>query len=118
MTRAAAMPTIAEDDTFTQVVEFQVDAAKQEALITAIVAEVERWVRHRPGFVSSTFHASLDGRHVLNYAQWRTEADFQAFTRDPEGERLGAAIRAVGPAGGPDAVHYRVVRCVEPQQPA
>jgi len=70
------MPTIAEDDTFTQVVQFEVAPERQQSLIAAIVGEVERWVRHRPGFVSSTFHASLDGRHVLNYAQWRTEADF------------------------------------------
>ena len=107
------MPIISEDNTFTQVVQFDVEPAKQQALIKAIVTEVERWVRHRPGFVSSTFHASLDGRHVLNYAQWRAEADFQGFTKDPEGERLGEAIRAVGPTSGPHGVHYRVVRCVE-----
>lgn len=112
------MPTITEDDTFTQVVQFEVEPAKQDALIQAIVGEVERWVRHRPGFVSSSFHASLDGRHVLNYAQWRSEADFRAFTEDPEGERLGAAIRAIGPTGGPKAVQYRVVRSIEPPRPA
>ncbi len=112
------MPTIAKNDSFTQVVQFEVEPAKQDALIQAIVGEVERWVRHRPGFVSSTFHASLDGRHVLNYAQWRSEADFRAFTEDPEGERLGAAIRAIGPTGGPKAVQYRVVHSIEPPRPA
>jgi len=110
------MPTIAEDDTFTQVVQFEVAPAKQQALIAAIVAEVERWVRHRPGFVSSTFHASLDGKHVLNYAQWRTEADFHAFAADPEGERLGAAVRGVGPNAGPQAIAYRVVRSISPPE--
>ena len=110
------MTTIAEDDTFTQVVQFEVTPEKQQALIAAIVAEVERWVRHRPGFVSSTFHASLDGQHFLNYAQWRTEADFHAFTTDPEGERLGAAIRAVGPRGGPHAIACRVVRSISPPE--
>jgi len=108
------MPIIAENDTFTQVVQFEVDPAKQQALIAAIVAEVERWVRHRPGFVSSTFHASLDGKHVLNYAQWRTKADFHAFTADPEGESLGTAIQAVGPSGGPHANAYCVVRSISP----
>ena len=108
------MPVIAEDDTFTQVVQFEVAPDRQDRLIAAIAAEAERWIRHRPGFVSSTFHASLDGRHVLNYAQWRSEADFRAFTADPEGDRLGAAIRAVGPAGGPHAVAYRVARSIVP----
>ena len=112
-----AMPVIAEDATFTQVVQFEVEPAKQEALIQAIVTEVDRWVRHLPGFVASNFHASFDGRHVLNYAQWRTEADFRDFTKDPEGERLSQAIRAVGSVSGPQAVHYRVVRCIEPQSP-
>ena len=106
------MPVIAEGDTFTQVVQFETAPERQAALVAAIVAEVERWVRHRPGFVSSSFHASLDGRHVMNYAQWRSEADFRAFTADPEGERLGAAIRAVGPEGGPHAVAYRVSRAI------
>lgn len=46
-----------------------------------------------------------------------THSNYHAFAREPEGDRLGAAIRAVGPAGGPAAVQYRVVRCVEPQQP-
>lgn len=54
------MAVISEDDTFTQVVHFEIEPAKHEALIDAIAAEVKRWVRHRPGFMSSTFHASLD----------------------------------------------------------
>ena len=110
------MPVIQEGDTFTQVVRFEVEPDKQAALIAAIVAEGARWVRHRPGFVFSTFYASLDGRHVLNYAQWRTEAEFEAFTADPEGERLGEAIRAAGPGGGPHAVAYRVIRAVTPAE--
>ncbi|WP_158810859.1 antibiotic biosynthesis monooxygenase [Beijerinckia sp. L45] len=82
------MARIAEDATFTQIVRFDVEPKTQDDLIAAIVAEVERWVRHRPGFISSTFHASLDGRHVLNYAQWADEASFKGFTQDPEGERV------------------------------
>lgn len=108
------MARIDEDDAFTQVVRFEVAPEKQGPLIAAIVAEVERWVRRRPGFVSSTFHASHDGRSVLNYAQWRSEADFLAFTNDPEGERLSRTIRDVGPAGGPQATRYRVVRSIGP----
>jgi quinol monooxygenase YgiN len=82
------MATIAEDDTFTQIVRFDVEPEKQRALIDAIVGEVERWVCRKPGFVSSTFHASDDGRHVVNYAQWTDEDSFKNFARDPETERL------------------------------
>lgn len=106
------MPDIVEDATFTQVVHFSVAPEKQTALIAAIAGEIERWVRDLPGFVASSLHAGLDGRDVLNYAQWRTQADFEAFTRHPEGDRLSAAIRAVGPESGPDAVAYRVARAI------
>jgi hypothetical protein len=107
------MARIIEDNIFTQVVQFLVEPDRQAALIAAITTEVERCVRHRPGFVASSFHASLDGRHVLNYAQRCTKADFEAFTRDPEGERLGAAVRAAKPLAGPEAVRYRVARVIE-----
>jgi quinol monooxygenase YgiN len=108
------MATVREDDTFTQIVRFDVAPAQQAALIAAIAAEVERWVRHRDGFVSSSLHASHDGRHVLNYAQWRDEAAFRGFTQDPETARLQAAIRAVGPSLKPEAMHCRVVRSIGP----
>ncbi len=107
------MASIIEGDTFTQVVHFAVEPDRQAALVEAVATEIERWVRHCPGFVSSSLHASLDGHHVLNYAQWRTEADFVAFTKHSEGERLGAAVRAAKPLEGPEAVKYHAVRVID-----
>lgn len=107
------MPRIDEDDTLVQVIQFEVTAEKQQALVNAIAAETERWVRRLPGFVSSALHASEDGRRVLNYAQWRSREAFEAFVHHPEGERLRAAIAAVGPEGKPLAVAYRVARSIE-----
>lgn len=107
------MVTIQENDIFTQVVQFDIAADKQSALITAITGEVERWVRHLPGFISSTFHASHDGRRVINYAQWRDDAAFQGFLHDARNEALSAAIHAVDAAAKPHAVHCRVVRSIE-----
>ena len=68
-----------------QVALLEVEPAKQYALTNVLIAEAGRWMRHWPGFVSATFHASLDGRHVTNYAQWRTKADFHGFIADPRG---------------------------------
>lgn len=107
------MPTIAEGGPFTRIVEFDIQPARQLALIDAIVGEVERWVRHCPGFVSSIFHASHDGKRVINYAQWRDQDALEVFTHDPRGEALSAAIRAVGPDSGSQATHYRVIRAIE-----
>lgn len=111
------MPQIREDDTFIQVVQFDVANGKQAPLIAAITGEVERWVRHRPGFISSTFHASFDGKHVLNYAQWESEAAFHGFTHDPETERLQHVIKAVGPELKPHAIQCRVVRSIVSAKP-
>ncbi len=51
------MPTISENgNLFTEIVVFTVKPEQQQELVDAIISEVERWVRHRPGFVSSNFH--------------------------------------------------------------
>ncbi len=107
------MPTI-KDGMLIQLVTFDVAPGKQDELISALVSQAEDWICLCPGFVSSTFHASLDGRHVLNYAQWRSEADLEAFARDPRSAGLSAAVKAVGPESGPHATRYHVVRAIEP----
>ncbi|MET3899035.1 quinol monooxygenase YgiN [Devosia sp. UYZn731] len=37
-----------------------------------------------PGFVSANIHSSLDGTRVTNYAQWCSQADFEAMQKNPE----------------------------------
>lgn len=63
---------------------FTVDPARQEELATLLADVTDQTMRSRPGFVSANIHLSLDGTRVVNYAQWRTEADFQAMLADPE----------------------------------
>ena len=41
-------------------------------------------MRHLPGFVSASIHRSFDGAKVVNYAQWRSRADFEAMRQNPE----------------------------------
>jgi len=53
--------------------------SKDEKLIKA----TDSFVRHAPGFVSSSLHRSIDGTKVTMYAQWRTIEDYQAMRRDP-----------------------------------
>ena len=40
-------------------------------------------MRHADGFVSANIHRSLDGRRVVNYAQWTSVAAFRAMQDDP-----------------------------------
>ena len=107
------MPQFREDETFVQVVRFEVEPANQAALIRVIVGEIERWICKLEGFESATVHSSPDGVHVLNYAQWSSQARFQDFARHAESENLGTALHSVPLIGGPHAVAYRVVRSID-----
>ena len=48
-----------------------------------------------PGFVSANIHLSLDGKKVVNYAQWRSQADFDAMKRNPSAKTHMAAVAAL-----------------------
>lgn len=106
------MPTISESNVFTEIVVFTVEPEQQQQLIDAIVSEVDRWVKHRPGFISASYHKSLDGTKVVNYAQWQSQADWQAFTEDSQGATLGDKIKQVGVKAN-EAHSYQVQRVIE-----
>ncbi|UOQ94796.1 antibiotic biosynthesis monooxygenase [Halobacillus shinanisalinarum] len=64
------MPTIDENRFFTVMVEFDVEPQYQQVLIDEITDQVEQHFTHFTGFVSASFHASDNGRRVVNYGQW------------------------------------------------
>lgn len=41
-------------------------------------------MRAQPGFISANLHKSLDGTRVVNYAQWRSKAEFEAMLQNPD----------------------------------
>lgn len=109
------MPSILENsEIFTEIIMFTVEPEQQQKLVDAIIDEVERWVRHRPGFVSANFHKSLDGTRIVNYAQWTTKEAWQAFTQDPEAAVLRQKIQSVGKEIAGDGHPYKVYRSIEP----
>lgn len=63
---------------------YEVEPAKQAELAKALAAATETTIRHQPGFISVCIHSSLDGTKVVNYAQWASKADFEAFMTKPE----------------------------------
>ncbi len=70
------------------------------------------------GFLSRVLFAGTDGRSVLNYAQWTSEAAHREFVRNEDtglGERVAAALRAVGDVGHSGPTHYRLYRSLLPQ---
>jgi heme-degrading monooxygenase HmoA len=49
-------------------------------------------MRHMPGFVSANIHRSLDGKRVVNYAQWESLEAFEAMRKNPKaGPHMQAA---------------------------
>jgi quinol monooxygenase YgiN len=63
---------------------FNVEPEKQDELVYVLIEATERTMRHLPGFISANIHRSLDGRKVVNYAQWESKEAFEAMRQNPE----------------------------------
>lgn len=74
---------------------FTVASEKQQALVDVLVKATEETMRHLPGFVSANIHRSFDGKRVVNYAQWRDQAAFEAMRKDPKAAPHMAAAAAL-----------------------
>lgn len=83
------MPSISpSQDLVTLVNVFRLnDPANQQQLVAMLVQATQETMRHQPGFISANIHVSLDGTHVVNYAQWRTAPDFEAMRTNPAAQQ-------------------------------
>lgn len=87
------MPTIAKhNDVITVIVLFKVLPEQQQELVDTIIEFVETVVQHQLGFVSASIHKSLDGGRVMNYAQWRSQEDYDAFVKNSSVQSAGAKL--------------------------
>jgi quinol monooxygenase YgiN len=96
------MPCIAPSNPVVTLVNvFQLnDPVDQQRLVDLLVEATEATMCHQPGYVSANIHKSLDGSHVVNYAQWRSQADFEAMLHNPEAQehmRRAAELAQVQP---------------------
>jgi quinol monooxygenase YgiN len=71
-------------DVLTLINVFTVARENQQKLADLLVEATEKTMKRQPGFVSASIHRSLDGTKVVNYAQWRSQADFEAMQKNPE----------------------------------
>ncbi|WP_343952843.1 antibiotic biosynthesis monooxygenase family protein [Nonomuraea longicatena] len=60
-----------------------------------IILEATGVITAFPGYVSANVHLSDDGTRVVNYAQWRSKADFEAMRAHPAVQEHFAACRAL-----------------------
>jgi len=86
---------------------FTVPAEHQQQLVDVLVEATEETMRHLPGFVSANIHAGLDGTHVANYAQWRSEDDFKAMLGNTKARGHMDGVSALGAKAEPGL--YKVV---------
>lgn len=59
---------------------FETTPDLQQALIEHWIHFVET-VKEEPGLIAVALHRSTDGARVINYAQWRSEADWASFVQ-------------------------------------
>ena len=67
-----------EGDLLTLINVFETTPEQQQALIEQWIRFTEE-VKKEPGYLGTALHRSNDGTRVINYAQWRSQADFDRF---------------------------------------
>jgi quinol monooxygenase YgiN len=79
------MTTIStEKNLVTLINVFTVTPENQQRLVDLLVEATQSIMRNQPGYISANIHKSLDGTRVTNYAQWRSQADYEAMLNNPE----------------------------------
>jgi heme-degrading monooxygenase HmoA len=101
------MPTTIskEQRVVTLINTFTVAPERQEELVNLLIEVTDLVMKRLPGFVSANIHRGLDGRHVANYAQWRSRADFEAMLRNPEAQQH---MRRIGEMADFEPLLYEV----------
>lgn len=69
-----------EGDRVTLINAFDTTPEQQQALIEQWIRFTEE-VKDEPGFIGTALHKSTDGTRVINYAHWRSQADFDNFLK-------------------------------------
>lgn len=67
-----------EGNLITLINVFETTPEQQQALIEQWIRFTEA-VKDDPGFIGAALHKSTDGTRVINYAHWRSQADFNTF---------------------------------------
>lgn len=63
---------------------FTVEPERSEELLAGLRKATEELIQHQPGFISANLHLSRDKKRIVNYAQWRTQGDYEAMAKNPD----------------------------------
>ena len=61
-----------------------VEPENQQTLVAALKEGTQTFFSKMPGFISSSILIGKNGRQVINYSQWRSTDDIEAFRRNPD----------------------------------
>ena len=70
-------------DVTTLVNVFTVEPENQQKLVQLLKEGTASFFSKQPGFISSSVHASKEGRRAINYSQWQSAGDIENFRNDP-----------------------------------
>ncbi|UCM87081.1 antibiotic biosynthesis monooxygenase family protein [Streptomyces marincola] len=73
-------------DDFTVLMVLKSRPENQKELID-VLARPDSWTATRPGYRSHTLLRGLNGPYLVNYAQWDSREDYEAFHTFPEDQR-------------------------------
>ena len=91
----------ASDDVLTLINVFIVKPEHQDELVRLLTQATDEVMVDIPGFVSANIHRSADGKRVVNYAQWRSRADFDAMQANEEARPHMAEAAAIATSFDP-----------------
>lgn len=63
----------------TVVAIYELDPSQVDEHVNELKSFVLNVAKGQPGFISSNLHVSLDKKRVVNYSQWKSEADYNDF---------------------------------------
>jgi|tagenome__1003787_1003787.scaffolds.fasta_scaffold19996832_2 hypothetical protein len=93
----------------TLITTFTCPEVRQNELVEALDRANSEVFSHFDGFISASLHASLDRTRVVNYAQWRSTADFDAAYAHPDAQKHHAEIMAIAESADPRLFHVLAV---------
>ncbi len=98
------------DSYYTVIVSFECQPEDQDDALEKVGAYVGEFLSRQPGFIESHLSRSLDGKGVVHYARWESEADFLAFGEKARSHPDLPAIMAYQPT----AVRHVLWQSYEP----
>ena len=101
------MPSISKENKVIALINV---LANQQKVVDMLVRATETTMKNFTGFISATIHKSVDGVRVANYAQWRSQQDFEAMRNNPEAR---APMKPLMELSKPDFHLYEVIDIFE-----